>query len=339
MEVIDYTHERKYVDSYLNLISGIYRLYPDLARSRAVGVRKMFDKGNPFLRFGAWKNHLVFDRGKPVAHISAILDRRLPSYVGLIGYFDSLEDRKYANEAFEAAVGYLAARSKRIIRGPIDLTTWHNFRVSYPEDNPPFMLEPFTRGYYRDLFEGYGFESAQKNISTIVKIQRSGLDSYRTMYKKLKNDGFTFEAVKRSSLAYALAQIHKLAIATFGESWCFVKISFEEFVYNFQGATAAHLLYLVRNKKKKAVAFFLGARDVYSSAKKRAVLKTMGVLPEYQKLGIARALFYLVYLQARQEGASELIFSTMRQDNSKIRNLTGLAHSIYREYSVYEMKI
>jgi len=79
--------------------------------------------------------------------------------------------------------------------------------------------------------------------------------------------------------------------------------------------------------------------DAYSGNHKRVILKTMGVLPEYQRLGIARALFYLVYLRGKQEDASEFIFSTMRADNEKIRDITGRAHHIYREYNVYEMVI
>ena len=339
MQVIDYTFEKIYIDLYAKLVGDIYRAHPFFARSRSNAARRMFDKNNPFLRFGAWKNYLIMERGRPVAHISAVLDKRLLSSIGLVGYFDAVKEPEYANKAFDAARGYLAGRKKKLIRGPVDLTTWNNFRVSYPENKRPFILEPFTRGYYRDLFEGYGFQIVQSNISTIVKTGRSGLSAYRPMYASLQKEGFVFEAVDDKDLSRSLPEIYKLAAATFKDTWCFVKISFEEFLYDFQGSAAPYLLYLARNKKGKAVAFFLGASDVCPGGKRRIILKTMGVLQEYQKLGIARALFYLAYLKAKEENASELIFSTMRSDNEKIRGLTGSAQSIYRRYCVYEMAI
>ena len=79
--------------------------------------------------------------------------------------------------------------------------------------------------------------------------------------------------------------------------------------------------------------------DFYSKTEKRLVLKTMGVLPEYQKLGIGSALFYLVYRRAKEENISKFIFSTMRQDNVGIKELTAHAKDVYRKYAVYELNL
>lgn len=340
MQVIDYTYENKYINEYTKLIRNIYAMYPLFAESRADEVNRMFNKKNPFLRFGIWKNFLVKNEGSSVAHISAIIDERLSFDVGLLGYFDAVNETAYADKAFDAAIGFLTKRRKKIIRGPVNLTTWQGFRVSYPEENPPFLLEPFTRGYYRNLFENYGFKTVQNNVSTIQKIDQTNFDKYELEYKNLKEQGFIFEIVDSKNLSSALPEIFDLAIETFGDSWSFVRISLDEFIYNFRNsATTASLIYIARDRKKKSVAFFLGASDTYAGNEKRVVLKTLGVLPEYQRLGIGRAIFYLVYLKGKQENVSELIFSTMRTDNETIRNLIGRAYDIYREYNVYELTI
>jgi len=340
MQIVDYAYEEKYIAEYAELIKNIYETQPIFAKSKAYEVSKMFNRNNPFLRFGTWRNFLIKDKGNSVAHISAIIDRRLPPDIGLVGYFDTVNEAIYADKAFDTASEFLTKNKKKVIRGPVNLTTWQSFRVSYPEKNPPFLLEPFTRSYYRNLFEDYGFKRAQNNISTIQRIDQANFDKYEQEHKKLKEQGFIFDAIDSKSLSNSLPEIYDLVIKTFRDSWSFVKISFEEFVYNFLSPKiTTSLLYIARDKNKKAVAFFLGALDAYSGNHKRIILKTMGVLLEYQRLGIARALFYLVYLRGKQENVSELIFSTMRTDNETIRNITGRTHNIYREYNVYEMVI
>jgi hypothetical protein len=93
----------------------------------------------------------------------------------------------YANKALDVVIEFLTKNQRKIIRGPVNLTTWQGFRVSYPEIDPPFLLEPFTRSYYRDLFENYGFKTAQKNVSTIQKIDQTNFDKYEPEYKNLKD--------------------------------------------------------------------------------------------------------------------------------------------------------
>ena len=340
MQIVEYAYEDKHIAEYASLIKNVYEMHPLLAELKVNEAKRMLNKNNPFLRFGVWRNFLIKDKGSLVAHISAIIDRRLSSDIGLMGYFDAINETIYAGKAFDAAIEFLTKNQKKIIRGPINLTTWQSFRVSYPEKDPPFLLEPFTRSYYRNLFEDYGFKPVQNNVSTIQSIDQTNFDKYEPVYKNLKEQGFVFDAIDSKSFSSSLPEIYSLAIETFGNSWSFVKISFEEFVYNvLDSKTTASLLYIARDKKKKAVAFFLGALDACSGDHKRIILKTMGVLPECQRLGIARAIFYLVYLKGKQENVTELIFSTMRTDNETIRDITGRMYNIYREYNVYEIAI
>ena len=91
--------------------------------------------------------------------------------------------------------------------------------------------------------------------------------------------------------------------------------------------------------QNRVVAFSLSAQDGYAGERKRVIVKTLGALPGYQKLGIGRALLYSVYFKAKEDGVEEIIFSTMRSDNGLARNLSGRTLNIYREYAVYELML
>jgi GNAT superfamily N-acetyltransferase len=317
MEFSEYQFEGEHLSGYAQLIRDVYAGQPLFAEARVADMQRALCQDNPFLRFGTWRSFLLRDKGRPAAHISAIIDSRLPPGIGLVGFFDSINDSAFANEAFRLAVEFLAIKGVRFVRGPVDLTTWKGFRVSYPERHPPFLLEPFTRGYYRDLFKGYGFTVAQNNISTIGAIDRADVRRFEASYEELQKQGWVFERVEARDLLGLLPGIWQISTETFKESWSFVPVSAEEFLYNFgMSGNPSLFVDIAREEQNKVVAFSLSARDGFAGDRKRVVVKTLGALPGYQKSGVGRALLYMVHARAKQEGMDEVIFSTMRSDNA-----------------------
>jgi ribosomal protein S18 acetylase RimI-like enzyme len=95
---------------------------------------------------------------------------------------------------------------------------------------------------------------------------------------------------------------------------------------------------VVRTSEQTPVAFCFGIPDLYSKKGKRIVLKTVGVLPEYQGRGIAKALLYMIFRAAQAKKIKQLIISTIRLDNKRMQNLIGSA-TLYRKYNVYELAL
>ena len=341
MDVMRCRNEPEYVNDYSKLIREIYAEYPLFIEAKLKETKRSLDQNNPFLDHGSYSNYLLFERNKPVANISAIVDSRLPAHIGVVGCFESYDNAEFANRIIDEARKYLINQGKKHIYGPINFTTWQHFRVSFPESHPPFFIEPFSRGYYRDLFRGYGFSVAHQNVSTIDEVERTAFTSYEGEMKRLERENMIFESMNPESVQCMMRDIYVLTKEIFRDTWAFVPIEFEEFAYNIRDSVElldGDFVYVVRNREKLPVAFCFCVPDLYSQDKRRVIVKTMGVLPEYQDMGIGKALFYLLYRTAVKKEVSEIIFSTMRSDNARIRNLTG-SRTIYREYEAYELRL
>jgi len=240
----------------------------------------------------------------------------------------------------EASRLYLAKQRVNVIRGPINFNTWHSFRISYPETNSPYFLEPFTRSYYKRMFKGYGFHTVYRGVTAIQEVEKTGFGGYRTSFLKLRDKGFTFRMVDKRTLRSALEDIHRLSSDIFQDTWTFSKITLEEFLYQFSDVSelkACPLIVAAYHRGDRAIGFIFGAQDIYSRRVNRVILKTLGVHPEYQGLGIGRALLYLAYQTATASGATQFIFSTIRTDNSGIFKLITNNNPIYRHYEAYEI--
>src|SRR3989338_2055360 len=156
MNLVTYQDKEEYLTLYCQLTSDVYSGYPLVAESKIQEARRTFSCCNPFIRFGRYQNFLLLSGTKAVAHASAFTDSRLAEGVGLVGYFECLSKKEYADKILKAALSYFAKNKISIVWGPVNLNTWRSFRVSYPETNPPYFLEPFTRAYYKESFESCG---------------------------------------------------------------------------------------------------------------------------------------------------------------------------------------
>ena len=340
LEIVEYQTERDCLQAFFELMKGLYSCYPGIAEARFSEAGKNFNSKNPFLRAGSFSNFIALINGKAVAHATAIIDRRLPADIGLIGHFECIYDVEVAAQILARAEGFLRLHGKRTVRAPINFTTWQAFRVSYPELRPPFCFEPFTRDYYRHLFAVHGYSVVQKNVSTISALQDSGFDVFREDFELLLEKGMVFETMAQRGEGI-MSDIYELTRGSFSDTWSFVPISPEEFSYTFRAASSLldkDLVLVARDKDRSPVGFCFSLLDLSSEHAPRLVVKTLAVHPAYRGMGISKALLFLIHIAAAEKKCNAVIASTMRGDNRVIRNIIKTAE-IYREYEVYEKNI
>lgn len=68
------------------------------------------------------------------------------------------------------------------------------------------------------------------------------------------------------------------------------------------------------------------------------ILKTICILPEYQRLGLGNALAYKIHLDAQKEGFNKAIYALIREGN-KIKNFPKDDTLIFRRYAAFEFKV
>ena len=86
------------------------------------------------------------------------------------------------------------------------------------------------------------------------------------------------------------------------------------------------------------MAFAFAFKDAYNEKQSNVVVKTFAISKKHQGKGLGKALFYFLYQKSLENKVDNFIFSTMRDDNLGILNLTG-GGDVYRRYKVYELNI
>ncbi|MFA6295509.1 MAG: GNAT family N-acetyltransferase [Candidatus Paceibacterota bacterium] len=329
------------IENYKTLIFNLYKNYPNVAKSKVQEFEKTFSLNNPFFKYGKVENYFIFDDSQVVGHIAVIIDERFDDK-GIVGFFECENRREYADQLFDKASIFLKNAGKKQYRGPINISVWQNFRVSFPEDNQPFCLEPFTLGYYRDLFLNNGFDVGHQNITTTESIEKTKIKDYNSFYSKSINDGYSYQLLSEENFKESIGDIYSLTSKIFEGSYSFYKISEEEFLYFAEQYTQIpkpYYVFLLKNSEHKSVGFFFAMPDIFNLNEKSLVLKTIGLLPEYQGKNLGSAMLYFVYMKAEKDGFKKFIFSTMSVDNERIKSITDQNSVPYRKYEVFEKNL
>jgi len=318
---------------YKEILKNIYQ-NKEVLKIKILEFDKFFEVKNPFFKFAKIKTFEIKEKGT----ITIIFDSRLSKDTALFGFFEFVEDGKTAKYLWEKAKNFCKTNNRKNIIGPINGTTWGNFRMVLPNKNQPFFSEPFYGKYYYEFFKNSDFEIIQKNLSNIHYLKNNDFNKYELKHQNCKNLGFKFEAL--SGDKETLKLIYKITQKTFKNTLCFVPISWEEFLFQFADLNknlGEKNRSIIIKKDKKIVAFCFAFVDLFSE--KQIIVKTMAVDPKFQGQGIASATFYEIYKKAKNQNFESIIFSTMKTNHQEIQKICQTENNIYRNYEVYQHQI
>jgi len=315
--------------------------FPVLDRSRTG-----FD---PFFAAVEAMPFLALKNGRTAGRIAAGIHRDYPGgKTGFFGYFESLNDSAVAKALVNAAAGWLAARGKNKMIGPVDLTPHERLGLlveGFRGHHFPGM--PYNPPYYQSLMAGCGLEQ-EVNLFTYRYDLRGRLPDklFRVAARasRIKEVGIReIDFNDPEGEGKILSVLHNGAM---NKMWGFTPLSPEEgaaVLCRLRGAYEPGLFLLAEISGNPAAlcwGLHPTGRSPFPGGSGRflARLAVLAVLPEYRFKGLETVLILELARRARSRGISVLEISLVVENNIMmnriIYNLPGVhktrVHRIYR---------
>jgi GNAT superfamily N-acetyltransferase len=281
---------------------------------------------------------------------------------GLFGFYESLPSaagREATHRLFAAAAADLRRQGCGPIIGPMDGDTWHRYRLNLgPFDEPPFLMEPHNPPHYAALWEEAGFRPLAEYLSLRVDDPAALLGALCGARPPLPS-GYRLRRLSRLRFRRDLDHLYELSRRSFREAFLYTEISRSEFHALYRGARflidpdlvwfaesagqpvaflfampdrQRALVELRRRRGPAALLAFLRHR------RSRTVnVKTLAVLPEHRRAGIARGLLREVYGRAIAKGYDAANHCLIREGNPSERLDMGLGRTL-RRYRLYRLE-
>ncbi|HEX9945825.1 MAG TPA: hypothetical protein VGG03_27780 [Thermoanaerobaculia bacterium] len=312
---------------------------------------------------GAQRALLALEAGEPVARLVA---RRSPALrdeagrpYGMLGFFEARDGREEAvARLFQEGIAWLREAGAGPIVGPMDGDTWHRYRLNVgPFDAAPFLLEPYNPPYYERLWTASGFAVLERYFSKRVEAAAvvAHLEARR---RDALAAGYRLRPLDPRRFREELRTIYELSRRIFARNFLYTEIAEEEFYELYAGARALidpELVWFARSPAGEDVGFLFAYPDLFRAvaamkgdrgllAKLRFLrhrreadavdFKTLGVLAEHRRSGVAAALFHEGHRRALEKGwriANHCLF----KEGNPSGELDGGAGRLLRRYHLY----
>ncbi len=296
--------------------------------------------GNPTRR-RCEVDFLIVD-GAHRGRVAAIVNPRLVDDqgqpYGLLGFFACADHDDTAHRLLDEGLEWLANRGVAMVRGPINFTTWHDYRLLTSSDAEGWIPgEPYHHDYYPRLWAAAGFEPAASYSTNWLADPAAYLDELEARAASCRAAGYEVRALAGAA---DLETIFELSRRGFAEAWMYSSIERDEFDALYSRArleTLAPHSYVVTAGDGEPVGF-LHTLPVVLDGRRVAVAGPMAVLPEHRARSVDDLLSHAWIDQQLAAGFRDFACALVHRHGTAALGWTGQQRCL-RQYEVYERKL
>lgn len=192
----------KEIKAFLKLPTRLYKGDKNWIRPLDPDIEEVFDaEKNPLIRKSKavaqrWN---LYDNGVIVGRIAAFINPQTQDEtnsegtkfkVGGVGFFESENNQQYADKLFEVSFDWLSEQGVQVIDGPINLgdrDNWWGILIDGHDIEPNYKV-PWTKPYYQQLFENYGWNLYFRQITFGRKVNDALHPAYVRIAERLFED-------------------------------------------------------------------------------------------------------------------------------------------------------
>lgn len=360
-------------DMFLDMPWRIYQGDPNWVPPLRSSIAKDFLSTNTFFEYGELQQFLAIRQidgeEKAIGRVVAAINRRLiekeNQSVGLVGYFECVNDFDVAAALLDAACDWLRSHGMSLVRGPIDLST-HNRCLFLVDgfDSPPMVMMPYNPPYYPQFFERYGWQKGRDAYAYMIEFEGDLPPQYEKGYRIALKSGITFRKlnVKGEAFWNDVKAMYRLFTIAFANNYSSSPRTEEEFLEEAKDLKdlVDPDIFWIADYQDEMVGFFMALPD-YNIALKHVngKLNWLGILkflwyrrqidqgrvlvicslPEHRRRMVPLALIYLTMINGTRKKPPyrRAEMGYVYEDNIASRKVTEAAGSkIYKTYRIYE---
>lgn len=325
---------------------------------------------NPFFQHSEAEYFLARRGDEVVGRIAAIHNRKHVEFhqeqAGFFGFFEAVQDDDVARALFDAARDWAKQRGLTILRGPMNFST--NDECGFlleGFDSPPYIMMTYTKAYYLDFAEKYGFRKAKDLYAWLISKETFRVpEKFQQRIDSIKQQAkIRIRTLNMKDFRAEVDRIKTIYNKAWERNWGFVPMTdaeFEHMAKEFKAIVIPELV-VFAEVDGQPVGFVLALPDANQAIKHtngklfpfgifklmyhlRKVRKlrviTLGVIPEFRQVGLGPVLYAEIAERGLALGYNDAEMSWTLEDNESINKpMQMIGGKLYKKYRIVEIDI
>jgi len=257
--------------------------------------------------------------------------------VGLVGAYAATEDFAACKLLFETVEELARHLGLDMLLGPMNGSTWEDYRFVDDPGRAPFLMEKIHPTYYSQQWQSCGFEAIARYYSSESFQLQVHDDAVLTTEKRLQEEGVQIRPIDLASYEEELRGIHPFLSHAFSTNFLYSPIGEQAFVDKYlpiKNFLQSDFV-LIAEHRGKVVGVFLCVADVLDKTEKTLIIKTIARDPAPVYSGLGHVMAAQVYRQAYEQQFTRIIHAFLKEEGTSTpisQHFYGLP---FKTYSLY----
>lgn len=259
-----------------------------------------------------------------------------------IGCYESVDEKEIYLPLINHASAATKQTGSQFIIGPMNGSTWNNYRFSIHADSPPFLSEPVHLDCYNDHFQQAGFHSIASYFSGFTKNLEFDHPDILKREKELQEEGITFRNIDLKKFDEELERIHEFNALAFKTNFLYTPINLNSFKQKYietKKIIDPDFVILAEDKTGELIGYFFCFQDHLNNSEKSLVIKTIARHPAKKWKGLGHAIANRIYKRAVQAGFRSVIHAFLHDEGTSTAISKNFSGAVYKKYRLYGKKL
>ena len=289
--------------------------------------------------------YVLCDQAEPKARV-ALYNNPYLLYNGMkpvcIGNYESINNTEVANKLLEHVTSEAQKLGATFLIGPMNGSTWDNYRFSAHNEFSNFLLEPYNRTYYNDQFTDNGFDPIAHYSSNLDTDIQCDPPNVLKLDEAFSNAGVTIRSVNLQEYENELKQLYPFISNSFKSNFLYTPISWETFRDKYMEAAKIinpDYTLIAEDENRNIIGFIFCYDDLFNTAIKSIVIKTLVRNEDKKWSGLGSILANRIIRLVKSKGYKAIVHAFIINQGTSTGVSNVFSGAFYKNYVLYGKKI
>lgn len=258
------------------------------------------------------------------------------------GHFDSLNNAEAVREMLESAQKIAAELGKGILIGPMNGSTWADYRLAVDGFDQYYTLDLQHPTWYPDLLRQAGLEEIAQYVTQIDQTLQFDESRVEKAHKQLEDKQVNIRSMNLEKYEAELEQVYIFCMESFSRNLLFSPISKATFLSKYlplKSYLSGDYILMAENESQELVGLFFALPNFADRQRKGMIYKTIAIQPGLRYAGLATIMGEVMEKRIKAAGFEYAMHAFMEAHNRSVNLSHYFCGVDFKRYALFGIRV